>query len=69
MRPRGTPQPIVDRLSTELSRIVRIPAVQEQIRAQGAEAVGSTPAEARRFLDAEIDKWAKVVKLSGMRAE
>ena len=69
LAPAGTPQPIVDRLSTELSRIVRIPAVQEQIRAQGAEAVGSTPAEARRFLDAEIDKWAKVVKLSGMRAE
>ena len=69
LAPAGTPQSIVDRLATELSRIVRIPAVQEQIKAQGAEAIGSTPAEARRFLDAEIDKWAKVVKSSGMRAE
>ena len=69
LAPAGTPQPIVDRLATELARIVRIPAVQEQIKAQGAEAIGSTPAEARRFLDAEIDKWAKVVKSSGMRAE
>ena len=69
LAPTGTPKPIVERLSAELVKIVHNPAVQEQIRAQGAEAVGSTPAEATRFIHAEVDKWSKVVKASGMRPE
>lgn len=69
MVPAGTPRPIIDRLATELARIVQAPDVRETLRAQGTEAVGSTPEEFSRYLRAEIDKWSKTVKAQGLRAE
>ena len=69
LAPAGTPRPIVDRLSTELARILLAPAVQELLKTQGTEAVGSTSVEAARFISAEVDKWSKVVKTSGLHAE
>ena len=69
MTPAGTPRPVIDRLATELARIVQAPDVRETLRAQGTEAVGSTPEEFSRYLRAEIDKWSKTVKAQGLRAE
>jgi tripartite-type tricarboxylate transporter receptor subunit TctC len=67
--PAGTPKPIVERLSAELAKILRRPDVQETLKAQGTEAIGSTPEEAARFYRNEIDKWAAVVKASGLKPE
>lgn len=67
--PRGTPRPLVNKLSSEIVRITRQPEAREQFAAQGAEAVGSTPEEFGRHLRVEIDKWAKVAKAANMRAE
>ncbi len=69
MAPVGTPRPIIDRLSAELARIVQAPEVRETLRAQGSDAVGSTPEEFARYLRAEIDKWSKMVKAQGLRNE
>eukprot|EP01036_Dinobryon_divergens_P061480 gene61480-biopygen4165 len=43
--PRGTPQPVVDKLSAEVQRILKLPDVREKLVALGAEPVGSTQAE------------------------
>ncbi len=69
LAPVGTPKPVVSKLSEELARIVRIPEVRSALLAQGSEPAGSTPDEYTKFLRVEIDKWAKIAKASGMRAD
>lgn len=69
LAPVGTPKPVVNKLSEELARIVRIPELRAALLAQGSEPAGSTPEEYTKFLRAEIDKWAKITKASGMRAD
>lgn len=67
--PAGTPQAIVTRLSTEIARIVKSPEISARFEQLGIEGVGSTPAEAARFLDDEIAKWAKVITTAGVKPE
>jgi tripartite-type tricarboxylate transporter receptor subunit TctC len=67
--PRGTPRPIVDKLSGEIARIVRAPGMKEQLVTQGFDPVGYTPDEFARYLRAEVAKWGKLVKEAGLRAE
>jgi len=65
--PRGTPAEIVDLLNRELTRIVRAPPVRQNLLGKGAESVGGTQLEFAAFIRAEIDKWARVIKLTGAR--
>ena len=68
--PRGTPREIVGRLNTELNRVLGQADVKQQLLAsQGAEAWPSTPAEARAHVAAEIEKWGRLVKQTGVRLE
>ena len=69
LAPAGTPRAIVERLSGDLARILQSAEGREALRAQGAEAVGNTPEEFARYLRAEVDKWAKMVKAQGLRGE
>jgi tripartite-type tricarboxylate transporter receptor subunit TctC len=69
LAPAGTPRPIVNRLSADLARMLRVPDVREALLANGTDPVGSTPEEFARHLRNEIDKWAKVVQASGLHAE
>jgi tripartite-type tricarboxylate transporter receptor subunit TctC len=67
--PAGTPAPIVARLSTELTRIIRSPDIRARLTAQGAEVYTMTPAEFATFFDREQRRWAGVVAAGGVKLE
>ena len=62
LAPAGTPKAVVDTLSTETARILKLPEVSKRISELGAEPVGGTPEQFAAFIKSEIDKWAKVIK-------
>ena len=67
--PAGTPAAIVDTLNRIAAEAMRDPAVKERLASQGATLIGDTPEHFRRFIDAEIRKWAKVIKDAGVATE
>ncbi|BDB24453.1 MFS transporter [Cupriavidus sp. TA19] len=69
LAPAGTPQPVVDRLSTEIATVLRQPDLKATLATNGYEPVGSTPAALRTHIDAEINRWSKVVKDSGAQIQ
>jgi tripartite-type tricarboxylate transporter receptor subunit TctC len=69
MAPGATPREIVNRLATETAKAIKEPDVRERLIQTGIEPVGSTPEQAKLFLDAEIAKWAKVINTAGVKAE
>jgi tripartite-type tricarboxylate transporter receptor subunit TctC len=69
MAPAGTPKPIVDRLNAEIAKIVASPEVKADWAKQGAVPMTMTPDEFDKYLRADIEKWAKVVKVSGAKVD
>ena len=67
--PAGTPDAVIARLQSEISKIVKIPEIRDRFLALGAEPVGSTPEQFAAFYRAEVVKWAKVVKDSGAQID
>lgn len=66
--PKDTPPQIVDRLNKVVSDVVASPEVKAAWGKNGAIPMTMQPAAFRTFMDADIAKWAKVVKLSGATA-
>jgi tripartite-type tricarboxylate transporter receptor subunit TctC len=69
MAPVATPKPIVDHLNAEIQKIVRLPDVKEVWAKQGAVPMHMTPAEFGKFMEQDIQKWAKVVAFSGAKVD
>jgi tripartite-type tricarboxylate transporter receptor subunit TctC len=67
--PASLPPPIVKRLHDELIKALNQPDIRGRIEADGSEPVGSSPEDFRRFMQADLEKWAKVVKESGAKLE
>ena len=67
--PAGTPQPIIDKLSAEVDRILKKPEVAERFAKLGATPVGGTPKQLGDFIAAETRKWQQVVKDSGAKVD
>lgn len=67
--PAGTPRAIVNRLNTETAKALQSAVVNEQFGTQGLEATPSSPEEFGVYLKTEVEKWAKIIKASGARAE
>lgn len=62
MAPKGTPQPIVERLNQEITAILKRPEIKAAWEKQGATPLVMTQPEFKTFMDAQIAKWAKVIK-------
>jgi tripartite-type tricarboxylate transporter receptor subunit TctC len=60
--PAGTPKPIIDKLHSEIAAILKTPAVGDKLKALGFVPVGNSPEAWGKRVDAEIAKWAKVIK-------
>mgnify|MGYP003582638527 CR=1 FL=1 len=69
MAPAGTPKPIIDKLSTEMAKIVKMPDVQEKLLALGAEPLTNTPEEFGSWMKTQVANWATVVKEAGIKVE
>jgi tripartite-type tricarboxylate transporter receptor subunit TctC len=67
--PHGTDAGVVSRLSSIVAAHVRSDNVKQRLITGGAEAIGSTPAEFRRVIDAEYKRWETVVKRAGLTVD
>jgi tripartite-type tricarboxylate transporter receptor subunit TctC len=64
--PGGTPKEIVEKVSAEVQRIMKLPHIQQRMQGMGATPVGNTPEEFTQHIAVERKKWAEVVKASGV---
>ncbi|KAF1050185.1 Bug family tripartite tricarboxylate transporter substrate binding protein [Xylophilus sp.] len=67
--PAGTPAPIVQRLSTQIGRILAEPEVKQRLFDLGMEPSGMKPAELRAYQHAEVEKWAALIKARNIRMD
>jgi len=69
MAPAKTPPAIVAKLHKEITAVLNAPDMRERLLNEGNEPVVSTPEEFRKFLQADIEKWAKIIKLTGAKPD
>lgn len=66
LAPLKTPREIIVKIADETARALKVPAMQERLAAMGATAVGNTPEQFARFLEADIAKWANLMQKAGI---
>ena len=69
LAPVGTPKAIIDKLSSQIAAVLRQPEVIAKLASDGAEPGGDTPAEFAAYIKSEAERWGKVVKTAGIRAD
>lgn len=69
LAPAGTARDSINRLQSEIARILVLPDVRERLAADGADAVGNRPDEFAAYIRSELAKWGKVVKAGGIKLE
>jgi tripartite-type tricarboxylate transporter receptor subunit TctC len=65
----GTPKPIVDRLHTEIDKIVQTPEMRQRMQDLGFETGGGTSAEFGEFVRKDLERWGNALKLTGVKIE
>ncbi len=65
--PARTPQPVIATVHRAAAQALKLPAVIEQLVAQGADPIGNSPAELKQFLQSEIDALSKAIRLANLR--
>jgi len=69
LAPAKTPPAIIEQLHRETVKALQLADVRDNLKAQGAEPVGSTPRDFATLINAEIEKWRKVVVATGAKAD
>jgi tripartite-type tricarboxylate transporter receptor subunit TctC len=67
--PAGTPTEIIARLNREITKTITLPNVRERLVALGLDPVGSTPQEFAEQINNELEKWAKVIRATNIKAQ
>jgi tripartite-type tricarboxylate transporter receptor subunit TctC len=67
--PSGTPPDIIGKLNQQITAVIADPGVKDRLDSLGAEPMPMTPGEFGKFVAAEVEKWANVVKLAGLKSE
>ncbi|AMG89274.1 Bug family tripartite tricarboxylate transporter substrate binding protein [Bordetella bronchiseptica] len=69
LAPKGTPQPIVDKLQRELHAVVSEPQTRERLAALGISASGNTPAEFGQEIQADLQRYGEIVRAAQIRVD
>lgn len=69
LAPKDTPKPIVDRYNREIVRILQMPEVKKMLVEMEFDVVASSPEEFSIWIKSEIQKWGKIIKSTGAKAE
>jgi tripartite-type tricarboxylate transporter receptor subunit TctC len=67
--PAATPAAIVERLHREVTAVQNLPEVQKQFDADGATVLRMSPAQFGAYMAADMNKWERVVKEGGIKAQ
>lgn len=67
--PPATPRPLIERLNDEIKRALMQSDVRNRLAGEGSEVAATTPDQFRAFIRADMEKWAKVVRLAGIKTE
>jgi tripartite-type tricarboxylate transporter receptor subunit TctC len=66
MAPAGTPRPVIDKLNTEITKIVRAPDFRQRLAPQGYNFTDGPPEQLAAFIQAEKQKWSGLVRKAGI---
>ncbi len=67
--PKGLPKPILDRMNTELNKIVKSKEMLDKLSADGVSSAGGTPEQFHALIKSDIDTWHKVIVKANIKAE
>jgi tripartite-type tricarboxylate transporter receptor subunit TctC len=67
--PAGTPQPVIDKIHEAAVAAIRAPALQARFTELGYDLTGSSPADFTRFVEREVNTWAKVIETADIRPQ
>jgi len=67
--PKGTPAPVIDRLNREANAVLADARIRARFDELGCVVIGGSPADFAKLIADETEKWAKVVKFAGLKAE
>ena len=69
LAPAGTPKPIIDMLNASNRKVLARDDIKQKLESQGVDPIVNTPAEFSTYMKSETEKWGKVVKATGAKAE
>jgi tripartite-type tricarboxylate transporter receptor subunit TctC len=69
MAPKKTPQAVVERLAAEINKAMRAPDVIKSLAADGAEAAPGSPSQLAAHINAETERWRKVIRTVGIKGQ
>ena len=67
--PAGTPKALVNKISAEVRRILALPDIRQRVTDLGFDVIASTPEQFSAQVRFEIERWGKVIKAAGIKAE
>ncbi|HZF85857.1 MAG TPA: tripartite tricarboxylate transporter substrate-binding protein, partial [Burkholderiaceae bacterium] len=69
MAPKGTPQPIVDRMSREIAAVLAEPETRQRLLTAYFDPVGSSPKQLADFMRDELQRWRPVIERAGLKPD
>lgn len=69
LAPVGTPRPVIEKLNTEINRVLKLPDVIAKLSETGVEPVGGTPEQFAAFLKKDYENWGRLAKASGVKLD
>lgn len=67
--PTGTPQNIISRVHTDIVKVLQEPEVRQMLVSSGAQIIGNSPQEFAQTLQADVDRWRKVIRAANIKVE